>query len=97
VLLFLQFLQILKFGFFTLILWNFPPLMKIESIKIIIPIIIKGIPIIRPITVKDNKIPMIIRIIATNARIKEETPKMKFIKSNNGFILFCYNSVFLSL
>jgi len=90
VLLFSQFLQILKLGLFTLILWNFPPFIKIESIKIRIPIIIKGIPIIRPITVKDNKIPSIIRIIATNARIKDETPKMKFIKNNNGFIISLY-------
>ena len=64
--------------------------MKIDRIKIIMPIIIKGTPIIRPITVKDKKIPIIIRIIATNARIKDETPKMKFIKSNKGFIVDCY-------
>lgn len=86
-LLFLQFLQILELDLFTLILWNLPPLIKIDRIKIIIPIIIKGNPIINPITVKDKKIPIIIRIIATNARIKDETPKMKFIKRDNGFII----------
>ena len=61
--------------------------MKIESIKIIIPIIIKGIPIIRPITVKDNKIPSIIRIIATNARIREEIPRIRFINRDKGFMI----------
>ena len=61
--------------------------MKIDNIKRIIPIIIKGTPIIIPIIVKDNKIPIIINMIATNASIKEEIPRIKFTSNNKGFIL----------
>ena len=48
---------------------------------------IKGIPIIRPIIVNDNKTPTIIIIIAINEMISEEIPSIKNNNDLRGFIL----------